>query len=542
MLPLQVSDLLPGSHPVWAVLELVGELDLAAFDAAYRADGRGRPAYEPRMIVALIVYCRSKKLSSSRQIAAACYDDLGARVITGNRYPTRTVLDRFLGTHAVALRQLLVQTLRLGAGEDLVDVAVVAGDGTKVLANASMSATVEESDLHAQITSLQAQIASTQALWSRQVSAEGSDVHVQNRFGDYLFKDRRFSGYHPDPGSSQPEDVEPEDVEPEDVEPEDVEPDGTGQGSAAEPAAKTWRRLTTLRTKLRARQEVLAHLHAHPGTALNDWAEKVASHERHLARAEEMLHLTRAELQASAERRAAAEAAGKKFSGTRPVPVEEHIRMRRLKAAHAATTARLDKARAARPTTTRINTTDPGSRIMPGKHDGYDQRHNVQALACKNQFIIAIGTHDSSNDKQALSALLKSARANLDDAAISDPIKVALFDSGYASEANFSADLPVDTLLIAVAKEHRQTASTPTPTPTAQAWHIMAERLNEPTNHSLYKRRSTIIEPLFAQLFTRFGRNLTLRGQDVQTELHLWAITHNLLKISRHRRKTRPPG
>ena len=527
LLAVDPRDLLPAGHLVWDVLARVGELDLSVFRAAYRADGRGHPPYDPAMMLALILYCRSKKLSSSRQIAAACHDDLGARVITGNRFPDRSAVDRFLKTHAVALRQLLVQTLRLGAGQGLVDVAVVAGDGTKILAYAAMSATVEESQLHAQIAGLQEQIAATQALWARQVTSDGIHESDRNRYGQYLFDEDVLAS-----------DVRQAAITP--TSPDQSSPDDSGPVPGG--AEKTWRTLQTLRVKLARRQEAAAHLVAHPGTALNDWAESVAGHERHLVRAQEMLNLTRAELQATAQRRALAQAQGAKIPGTRPVPVEEHIRIRRLKAAYEATSARLDKVRAARPTTTKINTTDPGSRIMPGKHDGFDQRHNVQALACKNQFIIAIATHDSSNDKQALQGLLHTARANLDAAAIHDPIKVALFDSGYASEANFSAALPVDTLLIAVAKEHRQTAAGPTPTPTAQAWHVMADRLAEPVNHDLYKRRSAIIEPLFAQLFTRFGRNLTLRGQDVTTELHLWAVTHNLLKISRHHRTTRPPG
>jgi hypothetical protein len=70
----------------------------------------------------------------------------------------------------------------------------------------------------------------------------------------------------------------------------------------------------------------------------------------------------------------------------------------------------------------------------------------------------------------------------------------------------------------------------------------MANRLNQPDNRALYKRRGAIIEPLFAQLFTRFGRNINYRADNVDTELHLWAVTHNLLKISRHRPKTRPPS
>jgi hypothetical protein len=37
-------------HLVWTVLDSVDELDLSEFYAAYRADGRSRPAYDPRMM------------------------------------------------------------------------------------------------------------------------------------------------------------------------------------------------------------------------------------------------------------------------------------------------------------------------------------------------------------------------------------------------------------------------------------------------------------------------------------------------------------
>jgi hypothetical protein len=260
-------------------------------------------------------------------------------------------------------------------------------------------------------------------------------------------------------------------------------------------------------------------------------------------RCSERLEQTRAEVAAAYQRREQAEARGVKIPGPRPVPVEEHARVRQARTALATATARAQATAASRPTTAKVNTTDPVSRIMPGKHDGFGQRHNIQALACKGQFILAIGTHDSPNDKQALTTLLSQARANLDAAAITDPIGVALFDNGYASEANFTADLPVDTLLVAVEKEARQTGRLRDGTTTAaQAWHVMATRLDDPDNRALYKRRAAIIEPLFAQLFARFGRGLNHRGGDADTELHLWAVTHNLLKISSHRRRNRRPG
>src|SRR2546428_1938871 len=56
LLPPDVREWLPEGHLAWFILDTVEELDLAPFYAAYRADGHGRAAYEPSMVVAVILY------------------------------------------------------------------------------------------------------------------------------------------------------------------------------------------------------------------------------------------------------------------------------------------------------------------------------------------------------------------------------------------------------------------------------------------------------------------------------------------------------
>ena len=63
----------------------------------------------------------------------------------------------------------------------------------------------------------------------------------------------------------------------------------------------------------------------------------------------------------------------------------------------------------------------------------------------------------------------------------------------------------------------------------------MAARLDTPEGQALYKQRKAIIDPVFAQLFARFGRTLHYRGDMVTTEIHLWAAVHNMLKAIRAR-------
>ena len=67
------------------------------------------------------------------------------------------------------------------------------------------------------------------------------------------------------------------------------------------------------------------------------------------------------------------------------------------------------------------------------------------------------------------------------------------------------------------------------------SWQQMTARLDTPEGKALYRQRSAIIEPVFAQLFNRLGRHLHYRGGKVDLELHLWAASHNLLKAIRAR-------
>src|ERR1700748_1228640 len=60
LLPPDVRDWLPEDHLAWFVLDAVAGMDLSGFYGAYRADGVGRRAYDPAMMVALLLYGYSR--------------------------------------------------------------------------------------------------------------------------------------------------------------------------------------------------------------------------------------------------------------------------------------------------------------------------------------------------------------------------------------------------------------------------------------------------------------------------------------------------
>jgi transposase len=84
LMPPSLRDWLPGDHLAWFVLAAVEDMDLSPFYAAYRDDGQGRPAHDPAMMVALLLYAYAKGQRSSRVIERECVEDLADRVIAAN--------------------------------------------------------------------------------------------------------------------------------------------------------------------------------------------------------------------------------------------------------------------------------------------------------------------------------------------------------------------------------------------------------------------------------------------------------------------------
>jgi transposase len=504
LMPPDPRDWLPEGHLAWAVRRVAAGLDLAPFLSAYRADGQGNTAYHPRMMVALIVYCYCKGIRSSRAIEMATFDDVGARVICAGLHPDHATNARFVARHQEPVKGLLVQSLVACAKEGLVRVDVTAGDGTKVKANASMAANATAEQLGLDIAGLEKLLEAEVEAWIEQARAADAA------------EDALFGGDDGPPAGS---------------------PGGRGAKRTADRLARRTAARARLEAEARARQE----------QAEAERAERIAKlaaeKDRLEARAAQELARGQARVDRHARRAAAAAGGtGRRPSGRAPWPAERQRDVRASREAAARAAAKLEEALAApavapapaRPP--KANTTDVASRVMPLKKGGFDQLRNLQALAGRGQVIFAIGTHPSSTDTTALHLLLEHGAANLAAAGITEPIGAAAFDAGYASEDNFTAPCQAD-LYVAVTRDSVQAgqpgaAAAPSGQP---GWQAMAAKLDTPEGRAIYRQRKAIIEPVFAQLFARFGRHLNYRGDMVDTEIHLWAAVHNMLKAIRAR-------
>ncbi len=186
LMPPSVADWLPDDHLAWFVIDVVEELDMSSFMAGYRLDGRGGAAYDPQMMLALLVYAYCVGERSSRKIERRLVEDVAFRVVAANQQPDHATIARFRVSHETAIAGLFGQVLAVCARAELLRPGLLAVDGTKLNANASRDASRTAEQIAEQIL---AEAAATDAAEDAAEAAVtpaadgGSDAGLRNRGG-----------------------------------------------------------------------------------------------------------------------------------------------------------------------------------------------------------------------------------------------------------------------------------------------------------------------------------------------------------------------
>jgi len=186
LMPVSLQEWLTEGHLAWFVLDAVAAIDLSKFYLKYRADGWGHAAYDPEMMVSLLLYAYCLGVRSSRQIERACEVDVAFRVIAGNLKPDYSTVCRFRSENEEELGMLFTEVLRLCAEAGLIKAGVVALDGTKIKANASLSANRTQEHIEEEVRKMLAE--------AREKDEEEDRLFGKDSRGDEIpeeLKDRR---------------------------------------------------------------------------------------------------------------------------------------------------------------------------------------------------------------------------------------------------------------------------------------------------------------------------------------------------------------
>lgn len=497
LLPPSPVEWLPANHLVFFLLDLAAELDLSAIFAVYAArDPRGVKAYEPRMMVVLLLYAYCVGIPSSRRIERACWEDAAFRVLTGNQQPDHSRISDFRLVHLDALAGLFVQVLRLCQKAGLVSLGNVALDGTKVKANASKHKAMS----HERMLKTEAQLEAEIAALLRK--AELIDAQEDARYG----KGKR--------GDALPKELERR----------QDRLDALRKARAeleAEAAADDARRREQ---QARAAEEQAAEAADNDEAgAESEAAAQAFAKEAQQAERRAMAARGRAEL---ARRLAIDKAQAAGLSSPDPLSSVDPLAM---PSRNLPTTAAGDpKAKAQR------NFTDPDSHILKGG-DGWIQGYNCQAAVDgDHQIIVAVGVSNQAADQHHLLPMVERIVANTGQL----PEKL-IADAGYCSTSNIEASEQrgLDAYLSTSRQSHgKRPRSSRGPAPRdLDARGRMDRKLRSKAGQAIYALRKIIAEPVFGQIKGARGLDrFQLRGlEKVDGEWTLMAITHNIGKLHR---------
>lgn len=184
LLPMDLETLLPPGHAARLVWRFVEGLDLGPFYASIRArEGRaGRPAIDPKILIALWLYATIDGVGSARALERLCYAHDAYRWLRGGVSVNHHTLSDFRVSQAAALDALLTQSLTVLLDQKVVTLNRVTQDGTKVRASAGVRSFRRRERLQACARLARQQVARTRAQMDGEVTAR--EAAAQRRAAD----------------------------------------------------------------------------------------------------------------------------------------------------------------------------------------------------------------------------------------------------------------------------------------------------------------------------------------------------------------------
>ena len=467
---------LPEDHLVWFVLDVVTMVDLAAFHKRHPNDGVGRRAYDPEMMLALLVYAYCTGTRSSRRIAAGCRTDLAMKVICCDVVPEHDAIGRFRANHEQAIKGAFTDVLILCARIGLTSLGIVAIDGTKIASDAALDANRSESAILAEVERILAEAKASDELDASQPALAGNV-----------------------PGVVRP--------------------------------AGRLARLQTALGEIRTEREIRRKQEEERTTRLAEDAAQGrrprGSVPKDPARALSRAH---ADLQAAKVRERNASTTLAKLQATEEIQRAKHSLDRTRKAAQAAPA----------PPEPQANTTDPESRIMKsvsGWVQGYNAQAAVNEHQVVLAAVVTTDANDVGQLLPMITAVENNAASAHINGPVGIVLADAGYWSVGNATAPGPDRLIATAKDWKQRKAAREMGTTTGPSPEgASALETMEHRLRTEAGAAQYAKRSYTVEPIFGQIKeNRNMRRFMRRGLDAaSSEWSLICATTNILKMFVH--------
>jgi transposase len=130
-------QILPGTFEYSLHYLIDNEIDLSIFDTRYRNDETGAPAYDPAILLKIILYAYSRGITSSRKIEQCCRENVIFMALSADTQPHFTTIADFISSSGQEIIGLFLEILLICDEMGLIGKEMFAVDGCKLPSNAS---------------------------------------------------------------------------------------------------------------------------------------------------------------------------------------------------------------------------------------------------------------------------------------------------------------------------------------------------------------------------------------------------------------------
>ncbi len=131
------------------------ELDLSIFDGRFCNNETGAPAYDPRILLKIILFGYSRGITSSREIAKCCEENIIFMALSANSRPHFTTIAGFISSMDKEITRLFLQVLLVCDQQKLIGKEMFAMDGCKLPSNAAKEWSGTKADFQKKVAKLE---------------------------------------------------------------------------------------------------------------------------------------------------------------------------------------------------------------------------------------------------------------------------------------------------------------------------------------------------------------------------------------------------
>ena len=185
-IPVSLEDqLMPGTLEFAIHTLIETRMDMSVFDGNYKNDETGRSAYDPQVLLKVVLLEYSRGLISSRKIERACYENVTFMAMSCNQRPDHSTIAAFVSSMKDQILPLFCDILLVCEQENLLGGTIFALDGLKLRSNASMEWSGKVSEISRKKEKIEQKV---KLLMEEQITADKDDGDA---LADSLYREQQ---------------------------------------------------------------------------------------------------------------------------------------------------------------------------------------------------------------------------------------------------------------------------------------------------------------------------------------------------------------